>query len=156
MREPLSADAVHTIEQAWYEHVIILFRDQDLTLDQQKTFSSHFGELAIRAREGATVEERELGENVMLISNIRKNGRHIGKLPDGEMMFHTDTGYAQNPHKATTLYAVELPSRGGHTIFSNQYAVYDALPVRAVQRIGKLPCDVDGLWQIQALANPFL
>jgi taurine dioxygenase len=64
----------------------------------------------------------------MFVSNIVENGEPIGTLPDGEMMFHTDTGYAQNPHKATTLYAVELPDSGGHTIFSNQYAVYDALP----------------------------
>jgi taurine dioxygenase len=72
----------------------------------------------------------ERNRAIMFVSNIVENGEPIGALPDGEMWFHTDTGYAQNPHKATTLYAVELPSTGGNTIFSNQYAVHDALPDR--------------------------
>src|SRR3546814_10696106 len=32
-------------------------------------------------------------ESVMLVTNIRENGDPIGALPDGEMMFHTDTSY---------------------------------------------------------------
>jgi taurine dioxygenase len=72
---------------------------------------------------------------VMFVSNIVENGEPIGALPDGEMWFHTDTGYARNPHKATTLYAVEIPTSGGNTIFSNQYAVHDALPDRLRRKL---------------------
>jgi taurine dioxygenase len=135
LREPLSEDAVRTIEQAWYEHVIILFRDQDITLDQQKAFGAHFGEIAIRVREGTTRAEREMGENVMLISNIRENGEQIGKLPDGEMMFHSDTPYMENPQKATILYAIEVPTEGGETLFSNSYKVAETLPDDVKRRI---------------------
>jgi taurine dioxygenase len=135
LREPLTKEAARIIEQAWYDHVIILFRDQDLTLDQQKAFAANFGELAIRAREGATVEERALGENVMLISNIRENGRQIGKLPDGEMMFHSDTPYFENPQKATILYAIEVPTEGGETLFSNSYKVAESLPEDVKHRL---------------------
>lgn len=128
LREPLTEETAREIEQAWYDHVIVLFRDQDISLEQQKTFAARFGELAIRAREGATIEERALGENVMLVSNIRKDGRQIGKLPDGEMMFHSDTPYFENPQKATLLYAIEVPSEGGETLFSNSYKVAETLP----------------------------
>ena len=128
LREPLNDETARAIEQAWYDHVIVLFRDQDISLEQQKSFAARFGELAIRAREGATIEERALGENVMLISNIRKDGRQIGKLPDGEMMFHSDTPYFENPQKATLLYAIEVPSEGGETLFSNSYKVAETLP----------------------------
>lgn len=128
LREPLNDETARAIEQAWYDHVIVLFRDQDISLEQQKSFAARFGELAIRAREGATIEERALGENVMLVSNIRKDGRQIGKLPDGEMMFHSDTPYFENPQKATLLYAIEVPSEGGETLFSNSYKVAEALP----------------------------
>ena len=31
LREALSDEAVRVVKQAWYDHVIILFRDQDLT-----------------------------------------------------------------------------------------------------------------------------
>ena len=72
---------------------------------------------------------------VMFVSNIRENGQPIGALPDGEMMFHTDTAYDTKIHKATTLYAIEIPSDGGETIFSNQYAVYKALPEKLKQEL---------------------
>jgi len=135
LREPLSESAARTIEQAWYEHVIILFRDQDITLDQQKAFAANYGEIAIRVREGTTRAERDMGENVMLISNIRENGEQIGKLPDGEMMFHSDTPYVEYPQKATILYAIEVPTEGGETLFSNSYSVAETLPEDVKHRI---------------------
>jgi taurine dioxygenase len=64
---------------------------------------------------------------IMLISNIRENGEPIGALPDGEMMFHHDMIHAEVPSKATLLYAVEIPSTGGNTLFSSGYAAYDTL-----------------------------
>ena len=53
----------------------------------------------------------------MMISNIRENGETIGALPDGEMMFHHDTIHREDPHKATLLYSVEIPTYGGDTLF---------------------------------------
>ncbi|MDA0652515.1 MAG: TauD/TfdA family dioxygenase [Proteobacteria bacterium] len=135
LRQPLDDQTARVIEQAWYDHVIILFRDQDITLEQQRAFAANFGELAKRQRTGATEAERELGENVMLISNIRENGKQIGKLPDGEMMFHSDTPYMENPQKATILYAIEVPTKGGETLFSNSYKVAETLPEDVKHRI---------------------
>ncbi len=63
----------------------------------------------------------------MLISNIRENGETIGALPDGEMMFHHDTIHRDEPHKATLLYSVEIPTYGGDTLFASGTAAYDAL-----------------------------
>ena len=135
LREPLTDAAARTIEQAWYDHVIVLFRDQDISLEQQKAFGANYGEIAIRVRDGTTRAEREMGENVMLISNIRENGEQIGKLPDGEMMFHSDTPYVENPQKATLLYAIEVPTKGGETLFSNSYKVAETLPEDVKRRI---------------------
>jgi taurine dioxygenase len=33
--------------------------------------------------------------------------------------WHTDGAYTQAPFKATQLYAVAVPSRGGNTLFAN-------------------------------------
>ena len=71
----------------------------------------------------------------MLVSNVREDGRVIGAHPDGEMMWHTDTPYLRNPHKATTLYGVEIPRIGGNTQFSNQYMVYEALPAEMKDKL---------------------
>jgi taurine dioxygenase len=64
---------------------------------------------------------------IMLISNIRENGETIGALPDGEMMFHHDTIHRDDPHKATLLYAVEIPTHGGDTLFASSTAAYETL-----------------------------
>src|SRR5262249_38301303 len=44
--------------------------------------------------------------------------------------WHTDGAYDAEPFKATQLYALEVPSRGGDTLFASMYAAYDALPPR--------------------------
>ncbi len=127
---PLDAETVTAMNKAWLEHLVIVIRGQQLSDEDQVRFGGYFGPIGDYLRPGALRSEamKERHRSVMFVSNIVENGEPIGTLPDGEMMFHTDTGYARNPHKATTLYAVELPDRGGPTIFSNQYAVYDALP----------------------------
>jgi taurine dioxygenase len=43
------------------------------------------------------------------------------------------------PYKATQLYALAIPSRGGDTLFSSGYAAWDELPQRLKQRLeGKI------------------
>jgi taurine dioxygenase len=64
----------------------------------------------------------------MLISNIREDGKPIGALPDGEMQFHTDQCHQETPAKASMLYAIEVPSVGGNTLFANAYLAYETLP----------------------------
>ena len=73
--------------------------------------------------------------NIMLISNIRENGETIGALPDGEMMFHHDTIHRDDPHKATLLYSVEIPTYGGDTLFASGTAAYDALDAAMKKRL---------------------
>ena len=71
----------------------------------------------------------------MLVSNVKKDGKYIGSLPDGEMWFHHDMCYDKAPHKGTFLYAMELLSTGGNTQFANMYAAYDKLSDDMKQRV---------------------
>ena len=132
LTKTLTETTAEAINDAWLEHLVIVFRGQIISDEDQVRFGTYFGQIGDYLRPDTLRSEvmKERHRAVMFVSNIVENGQPIGTLPDGEMMFHTDTGYAQNPHKATTLYAIELPDRGGHTIFSNQYAVYNALTDR--------------------------
>ncbi len=127
LRQPLDPNAVAAIRTAWHEHLVIVFQDQDLSDADQVRFVEAIGTVGtyMRPREQQT---REYHPAVMMITNIRENGEPIGAIPDGEMMFHTDTSYDANPHDGTSLYAMQVTQDGGHTLFSNQYMVYDALP----------------------------
>jgi taurine dioxygenase len=62
------------------------------------------------------------------------NGRRI--IP-GET-FHTDHSNHPRPPKATTLFAVALPSRGGDTQYVNMHSAYDDLPAETKRRIDGL------------------
>jgi taurine dioxygenase len=64
----------------------------------------------------------------MLVTNIVADGKPIGAFGDGEMWFHHDTSYYPEPHRATLLYSMKLPTHGGNTCFSNMYRAYDAIP----------------------------
>jgi len=112
------------ILQAWYDHNVLLFRDQRITQDHQIRFAERFGELARNLRDYAGSDH----PSVMYISNVMKDGKLIGSLPDGEMLFHSDMCYLERPCAAALLYAIDVPSQGGNTLFLNTYAAYDALP----------------------------
>src|SRR5258708_31492288 len=51
------------------------------------------------------------------------------------MHFHTDQCHQPVPAKATMLYAIEIPSKGGDTLFSNAYTAYETLPQDIKHRI---------------------
>ncbi len=135
LREKLSPDDVAAIHRAWLDHLVIVFRGQDLTAADHKRACGQFGEIGEYNRPKERQHPKYASDEIMLISNIREDGRVIGAHPDGEMMWHTDTAYHSSPHKATTLFAVEVPAHGANTKFSNQYMVYDALPGELKQRL---------------------
>jgi taurine dioxygenase len=68
---------------------------------------------------------------------VQRNGAPIG-LADAGTYFHTDYSYLPVPARATTLYSIEVPSRGGNTLFANQYAAYDDLADAMKRRIEPL------------------
>lgn len=128
LSKPLDSATVAAIRSAWTEHLVLLFRNQTLSEDDQVRFARHFGELQSRPRpKDLRAEAKVKNPEVMLVSNIRENGKLIGSLPDGEMQFHSDMCYIPTPPKGTFLYAIEIPSQGGDTLFLNMYKAYEAL-----------------------------
>src|SRR3989440_7068036 len=128
---PMTAALAAQLLEAWHQNLVILLRDQKLTEEDQVRFAECFGP-------PAKIHTRQFVRNhpaVMLISNIREDGKPIGALPDGEMHFHTDQCHQEIPAKATVLYAIEIPSGGGNTLFANAYTAYETLPADIKRRI---------------------
>ena len=125
----MTPDVLREVHQAWLDYQVLVFPEQQLDEEDQIRFTANFGEVGGRNRKVPTAEGNSVSHpGIMLISNIRKDGKPIGSLPDGEMMFHSDGAYAKRPFRYTLLYAIEVPSFGGNTKFSNMYKAYDALP----------------------------
>jgi taurine dioxygenase len=132
LRDGLPQAVVDEILALWHEHIVLVFRDQDLSMEQQLDFAAQFGELGERKQAPEDLRERTEGiyqtnEHTLLVSNIKVDGQPIGAFGDADMWFHIDSGYSERPYKYTILCGLELPSKGGNTLFSNTYMVYDAL-----------------------------
>jgi alpha-ketoglutarate-dependent taurine dioxygenase len=132
LRDPIDDALKQRLLDVWHQHLVILLRNQTLDEDAQVRFAETFGPPA-KITSGRTFSVKH--PSVMLISNIREDGKPIGALPDGEMHFHTDQCHQAIPAKATVLYAIEIPSRGGDTLFANTYTAYETLPEDIKHRI---------------------
>ena len=124
LTRPLDDGTVAAIRRAWLDHLVVVLRGQVLSQLDQERFCQAFGEFE-RVKSGRAKDADN--PHVMYVSNVRDEGLTT-TLEDGEMWFHSDQCYFERPVSATTLYAEEVPSRGGNTRFANCYAAYEALP----------------------------
>ena len=132
---PMSDETSGAVYQAWLNHLVLLFRDQDLTDPQMVNFSRRFGDLDLAPIPGHGRAFVESIPEMFVVSNVVEEGRKIGSLGDGECLWHTDMAYTEVPPKASCLYALEVPEAEGDTGFLNMYAAYDTLPVSLRERI---------------------
>jgi taurine dioxygenase len=134
----LDADGAEAIRRLWDEHLVLLFRGQTLNAEEQVAFSSLFGSVrgTPEPKHTDSIEERYTA----IVGNRSVNGR-AGVLPEGEMWFHYDQMYRREPVAAAILYGLEIPSRGGNTLFANAAAAYDDLPEELRRRLVKLTAE---------------
>lgn len=133
LRSELAPDVVAVILGAWREHAVLLFRDQHLSVDDQIRFTRHFGEVAGSGAEGSVRKDP-----VLMLGNYDIPGQEVSKYALGEMQYHQDGVYAEEPTKATFLFALEVPERGGNTCFSSTGYVYEHLPEELRARVDLL------------------
>jgi taurine dioxygenase len=142
----LDETAFARILQAWDDHSVLLFREQTLSDQELIAFSRRLGDL-----DWAPVQEtgRRFVEGlpeIYIVSNVLVNGEPIGSLGDGEAVWHTDMSYLDVPPKASMLYSLEVPPKGGNTSFCTMYGIYEALPAKLKDRIAGLQIKHDGTY----------
>jgi taurine dioxygenase len=138
--------AFAAIHRAWLDHLVLLFRGQDMDDDDLIAFSRRFGELDL-----APIQENgrrfvEGHPEIYVVSNVIENGVAIGSLGAGEAVWHTDMSYLEDPPKASMLYAIEVPPAGGSTGFTNMYRAYEELPEALKRRIAGRRLKHDGTY----------
>jgi len=131
LSDDIDARMFAQIRDAWHQNLVIVLRGQNLSEEDQVRFAEKFGPPAV-------IHTKQFVRNhpaVMLISNVREDGKPIGALPDGEMHFHTDQCHQERPAMASMLYALEVPRAGGNTLFANGYTAYETLPAEIQRHI---------------------
>ena len=116
----LSDTQVAEIKSAFRDHLVLVFRDQTLTRDDQKAFGRLFGELQTHP---AKTNLGVPGDPEIFDINITPKT----KVANGEA-WHTDLSCEPIPPMASALYITEVPpSGGGDTLFANMYEAFDTL-----------------------------
>lgn len=122
---PLDDETVQHLRTALNDYHLLVFRDQDLTGEQQVSFSSSFGEL-----EGHVVRRHDGSRTPTLhvVSNLDANGQPTATPRSlGNFQWHTDKSYHEVPSYATLLHAQQIPPDGGNTEFASMHLAYEAL-----------------------------
>ena len=115
------------IYQAWIGHNVLVVTGQDLTIPDFLTYSRRFGH--VTPHPSKSTRHPEFPEiTVMGVNKFTPDG----KLNDaiyrrGAEGWHTDGAYDPEPFKATQLYGIAIPDRGGDTLFASGYAAYETL-----------------------------
>ena len=123
------------IYRAWLAHNVVVVPEQQLEIEDFLRYSRRFG--VVVPHPSKSTRHPEYPEITFL--GVNKFG------PDGQLDmaiyrrgaegWHTDGAYDAEPFKATQLYALAVPSRGGDTFFASMYAAYDALPALLLARL---------------------
>ena len=113
----ISDALIADIRKVWLENGVVFFRDQNLTMDQFQSFAQRFGEIV----EYPFVKGLPGHPMIIPVLKLPHERNNFGGI------WHTDTTYLQTPPMATMLIAEELPPYGGDTLFSSNYAAYEAL-----------------------------
>jgi taurine dioxygenase len=110
-------------------------RDQNLEIGDYLAYSRRFG--FIEKHPSKSTRHPDCPEVTLLGANkFDAEGKlNMDIYRRGAEGFHTDGAYDDVPFKATQLYALAIPSRGGDTHFASMYAAYDALPDALKRRL---------------------
>ena len=124
------------IREAFLEHQVIFFRNQQLDPAQFMAFASTMG----TPIEYPFVKGIAGYPHVIEVKKLEHEKHNFGGI------WHSDTAYLQQPPMGSMLLAREIPPYGGDTEFASQYAAYEALS-DGMKRL------LDGLFAINSSAK---
>jgi len=136
LAKELSDDTVAAIRRAWLDHLVIFFRDQDLSPPQFLAFARRFG----TPIEYPFVKGLDEFPEIIPVLKLEQERVNFGGI------WHSDTAYLDVPPMASMLVAREVPPAGGDTLFANMYAAYETLS-DGMKRV------LEGLVAINSSAN---
>ncbi len=124
LSKPLNADDRKQLYNAFLKHLLLCVRGQ--RLESVAAFldaARNFGEPKVQHMESYRSDKYPEAGVVTSEDRDVKDGKRIIR----GTMFHTDESFVEEPPKATVLYAVAIPGKGGNTRFVNMQLAYEAL-----------------------------
>jgi len=113
----LSDGDVAAMRRAWLEHLVVFFRDQDLSPEEFMGFAKRIG----KPIEYPFVKGIAGFPEIIEVKKLEHEKVNFGGV------WHSDTAYLEQPPMASMLLAREVPPTGGDTLFANMYLAYETL-----------------------------
>src|SRR5436305_4391377 len=148
LHKPLTPQEPRDIEAGMHKYAVLLFRNQDITDEQQLAFALNFGERENeRGGSVAKKEDYRLTSGLNDVSNLGKDGKplprdhriHLFNL--GNCLWHSDSSFRPIPAKFSLLSARVVNPKGGNTEFADMRAAYDALDDDTKAEIEDMICE---------------
>jgi taurine dioxygenase len=128
LAQDLPDDVLAEIRAALLDNLVIFFRRQVLTPAQQLRFARRWGEIHLHPFMQGMPDHPEILEIIKTPSDTKNFGGS----------WHTDQMFSPQPAMGTMLYAKQVPSAGGDTMFTNQYVAYETLSPGMQRLVGQL------------------
>jgi taurine dioxygenase len=121
-RQPIGESNIDSLKHRLFEHQVLVFRNQDLSVAQQVQLTCAFGEIET-VWDSQNVHPDD--NRVQIVSNI---GRKDADYKTSSQYWHTDRSFVQRPTMLTFLHSRQLPRAGGDTLFTDTCRAYEGLP----------------------------
>ena len=105
------------IQDAFHHYLVLIFRDQELTDQDQFNFSQRFGKIIPHPYVKGLPDIPEIFQII----------REPGESFSWDGFYHSDLMFLKKPPMGATLYAKECPPFGADTAFTNMYLAYETL-----------------------------
>ncbi len=126
LSKALDEESVAELRQAWLQHHVLSFVDQDLSDDDLERFTGYFGPFGddpfiapIPGRDHVIAVQRGAAETAPIFAEA----------------WHSDWSFQATPPIGTCLLGLTIPPTGGDTLFANQHAALYAMPAKLRSRI---------------------
>ncbi|MBT8114321.1 MAG: TauD/TfdA family dioxygenase [Arenicella sp.] len=126
LSQPMSDELVNRIRQAWLQHHVLVFPDQEIDDDDLERFTLAFGPFGddpfiapIKGREHIIAVQREADETAPVFAEA----------------WHTDWSFQAVPPAGTCLYGITIPPVGGDTLFCDQHLALREMPADLRSRL---------------------
>lgn len=117
LSEPMGPETFKKVHAAWLDHLVLFFRDQELSIEQHKAVGRLFGELHVHPAVPSLPGHPE----VLVIRTDENSKRAAGYA------WHSDVSCEAEPPSGSMLRLEQVPETGGDTLFASMYAAYEAL-----------------------------
>jgi taurine dioxygenase len=135
LSRPLDSATADWVRQAFAEHPVLVFRDQDLSAPALAAFGRQFG----TPRMHALIKYRHAEcPEVSWLTNVEADGKVDWYGVKRATDWHTDSTYEDELPLLAILHARQVPSEKGGTMFADMRAAYDALPEQRKQLLAGL------------------